>query len=68
MSLHVESPKGRIIDREGGAEETFVVEVQPGEEGLWRIYQQSGYLHIDGVPPYLGIHPSTMLIPADIKK
>jgi hypothetical protein len=68
VSLHLESPSGRIINMEGGQEETKVIDVQSGETGIWKIFKQSGSLFIVGLPPYLGAHPSTMLVPADMKK
>lgn len=68
VSLLLETPAGRTINLEGGAEETRVIDVQNNEAGIWKIYKQSGQLYLEGVPPYLGVHPSTMLVPASLKK
>jgi len=67
-SLKLESPSGRIISIEGGQEQSRVIDIQTGETGVWRIFQQAGTLFIDGIPPYLGTHPATMLVPAGLKK
>lgn len=68
ITLKMESPTGRIINHETGAEMTFVADVLAGEQGIWKIYDQSGTLYIEGIPPYLGSHPSRMLIPGYLKK
>ena len=68
VSLIIETPSGRSINMEGGAEETRMIDVQNNEAGIWKIFKQSGSLYLEGVPPYLGIHPSTMLVPANLKK
>jgi hypothetical protein len=62
------SPTGRQIDKQNNLDETFFVEVLPGEEGIWRIGQQAGSMYLEGIPPYIGDHPSTMLVPAYLKK
>jgi len=68
VSLMLETSKGRVIDMEGGAEETRVIDVQQGEAGIWKVFKQSGTFYFEGIPPYLGTHPSTMLVPAYLKK
>jgi hypothetical protein len=45
-----------------------MVEVGKSEQGVWKIYQQSGGLFLEGVPPYLGAHPAKMLLPSNLKK
>jgi hypothetical protein len=52
----------------GNAEETRVIDVLPGETGIWKVFKQSGMLYFEGIPPYLGTHPSMMLVPANLKK
>ena len=58
----------RIIDFANNKEESFDVEVKPGEDGIWIIFDQAGSICLEGVPPYFGIHPSRMLVPAYLKK
>ena len=62
------SPTGREIDKQNNLDETFFVDVLPGEEGIWRIGQQAGSIYLEGVPPYIGDHPTNMLVPAYLKK
>ncbi len=62
VTLQLKSPSGRIIDKQNGADESFYVDVLPGEEGIWTIEKQSGSIYLEGVPPYLGDSPSEMLI------
>jgi Domain of unknown function (DUF4838) len=64
VTLQLISPTGRLIDKQNGADESFYVNIQPGEEGIWTIEKQSGNIYIEGIPPYLGDHPSEMLIPS----
>jgi hypothetical protein len=66
--LQLKSPASRIINKQNNADESFYVDVQPGEEGIWTIQMQAGSIYLEGVPPYLGDHPSTMLVPAYLKK
>ena len=66
--LNLESPAGRILNHENNLSESFYVDVLPGEEGVWTIFNQAGNLYIDGIPPYLGLLPSRMLVPAYLKK
>ena len=68
VSLELETPTGRVINMEGGAEETRVIDVQPAEAGIWKVFKQSGTFYFEGIPPYLGTHPATMLVPANLKK
>jgi hypothetical protein len=65
--MTLESPKKRLLNYENNKAETFYVDVQPGEEGLWSIHNQAGWFFIEGVPPYLGAHPSRMLVPTYLK-
>jgi hypothetical protein len=66
--MTLKTPTGRKIDRQNRLEENFTVEVQPGEEGIWSIESQAGSIYMEGVPPYLGHDPATMLVPAYLKK
>jgi hypothetical protein len=66
--LELISPTSRVIDKQNNKEESFFVEVQPGEEGIWRIVQQAGTLYMEGIPPYLGDLPTRMLVPSYLKK
>jgi Domain of unknown function (DUF4838) len=68
VTLQLISPTGRLIDKQNGADESFYVNVLPGEEGIWTIEKQSGNIYIQGVPPYLGDSPSEMLLPSYLKK
>jgi hypothetical protein len=65
--LKLKSPAGRILDHANSKDESFEVEVKPGEEGIWTVFYQSGSLYIEGVPPYLGDIPSRMLVPSYLK-
>lgn len=65
--MTLESPKKRLLNYENNKAETFYVDVQPGEEGIWTIHNQAGWFYIEGVPPYIGSHPSKMLVPAYLK-
>jgi Domain of unknown function (DUF4838) len=63
------TPANRIIDFANNKEEALDVEVKPGEDdGVWVIFDQAGSLYLEGVPPYLGVHPSRMLVPSYLKK
>ena len=62
------SPTGREIDKQNNLDETFFVDILPGEEGIWRIGQQAGSMYLEGIPPYIGDHPTRMLVPAYLKK
>ncbi|HEX2628163.1 MAG TPA: DUF4838 domain-containing protein [Chitinophagaceae bacterium] len=64
----LKTPAGRIIDKQNRLEENFVVDVQAGEAGIWTIEKQAGTIYLEGVPPYLGHDPATMLIPSYLKK
>lgn len=66
--MTLESPAKRLLNYENNKAETFDVEVKPGEEGIWTIHNQAGWFYINGVPPYLGSHPSRMLVPSYLLK
>lgn len=66
--LLLRSPAGRVLDRRNNIEESFAVDVAENESGIWAIEGQAGYLYIEGVPPYLGVSPATMLVPSYLKK
>jgi hypothetical protein len=68
ITLQLRSPSGRIIEKQNGAEESFYIDVLDGEEGIWTIERQSGSIYIEGIPPYLGDHPTEMLIPSYANK
>ncbi|HEX2845631.1 MAG TPA: DUF4838 domain-containing protein [Chitinophagaceae bacterium] len=56
------SPSGRLIDLKNNSDATF--DVMANENGIWKITKQKGMLYLQGVPPYLGFDPLSMLIPA----
>lgn len=66
--LKLMSPTGRLLEYTANKQESIVVEVKENETGLWQIFAQAGGLHIEGVPPYLGVVPDKMLLPADLDK
>jgi hypothetical protein len=61
------TPAGRKVDLDNDKEEDIQVEVQKGESGLWRIKLLADRLYLEGIPPYIGISPSQMLIPSEKK-
>jgi hypothetical protein len=61
------TPTGRKVTFADNKPEDVQVEVQKGEEGLWRIKPIIGKLFIEGIPPYLSTSPRQMLIPANVK-
>lgn len=67
ISVKLLSPAGRIIDLDNKKEEEVLINVKPGEEGLWKITFFSGDVYLEGVPPYLGVNASQMLVPAYTK-
>jgi hypothetical protein len=66
-TLNLITPTGRRLSLSTKKAEEIQVEVQPGENGLWRLKPLADELYIEGVPPYLGTSPKQMLIPAGIK-
>lgn len=68
VNMNLESPAGRKIETPINTAETLVVEVKPGETGIWKMYNQAAHFAIDGIPPYLGQDPATMLVPSYLKK
>jgi hypothetical protein len=65
--LSLQSPSGRQINYENNLTQTLYIDVLPGEEGIWTLYNQAGSFSIDGIPPYLGSIPDRMLLPAYLK-
>jgi len=61
--LKLMSPAGRVLEYTNNTQESIVVEVKENETGVWQIFNQAGHLHIEGVPPYLGVIPEKMLLP-----
>ncbi len=61
------TPTGRSIDLANNKSEEVQVDVQHGEAGLWRIKVVYDKMYIEGIPPYIGISPVQMLIPAPTK-
>lgn len=61
--LQLRSPAGRVIDLRDNSSRSEVVEVKKNEVGVWMIYGQAGGIHIEGIPPYLSMDPSKLLIP-----
>ena len=68
VTMVLEKPDGTLLRYDKAPEETFYIDIKPGDEGLWIIHSQAGSLYIDGIPPYLGSHPSRMLIPSSFSK
>jgi hypothetical protein len=66
--LKLISPAGRLLDYTQNKQESIVIEVKENETGLWQIFAQAGGLHIEGVPPYLGVIPEKMLFSIDQDK
>jgi Domain of unknown function (DUF4838) len=66
--LKLISPAGRLLEFMSNNQESIVVEVKENETGLWQIFAQAGSLYIEGVPPYLGVIPEKMLVPADVNR
>lgn len=67
--ITLESPTGRKVEHQDNAvDKTFVVEVGKNESGIWVIGWQGGQFSLDGVPPYIGDHPTTMLVPSYLMK
>jgi hypothetical protein len=57
------SPAGRKLDFSKKATEEIDITVVPGEEGFWLINFSNGKVHIEGVPPVMGMDPEQMLVP-----
>jgi hypothetical protein len=64
--LKLMSPSGRLLEYTANKQESIVVEVKENETGLWQIFAQAGGLHIEGVPPYLGVVPDKILLPSEL--
>jgi hypothetical protein len=60
------TPAGRHIKFDSNKPEDLQVEVKKGESGLWRIKYLYERLYLEGIPPYIGLSPKQMLIPADL--
>lgn len=67
IAVNMKTPTGRVIELSTQKREEVLVEVRPGEEGLWKITFFAGDIFIEGVPPYLGVNAAQMLIPANVK-
>lgn len=63
-TLKLISPAGRVLEYTENKQQNIVVEVLQNETGVWQIYYQTGSLQIEGISPYLGINPASMLIPS----
>jgi hypothetical protein len=61
------TPTGRKVPLMNNKPEDLQVQVLPGEAGLWRMKPLADQFFVEGIPPYLGISPRQMLIPAGIK-
>ncbi len=66
QNLGLITPTGRKIVFTDNKPEDIQVEVQKGEEGLWRISPLNGKLFIEGIPPYISTSARQMLIPANL--
>lgn len=62
--LTLVSPAGRVIDLQK-QKGFFTIQVQKGEEGIWRIQRQNGIFHIQGVVPLVNPDAEFLLQPAD---
>jgi hypothetical protein len=67
INLGFITPTGRKVSFTDNKAEDVQVDVQKGEEGLWRIKPLYGKLFVEGIPPYLGTSAAQMLIPSGIK-
>jgi uncharacterized protein DUF4838 len=61
--IQLQSPRNRVLNYENNKDEIIEVKVEKGEEGIWKIFKQSGTIFLEGIPPYFGVHPKQMLIP-----
>ncbi len=66
-TLELLTPAGRIVTFGKDKPEDVQVDVQNGEAGLWRIKLVTNKLYVEGIPPYLGLSATQMMIPADAK-
>ena len=64
----MKTPSGRLLDCADNKDQIVDIAVNPGESGVWTIYYQAGTIHIEGVPPYLGVWPARMLLPTYLKQ
>lgn len=63
--LTLESPAGRKIDLQKKHPLVTVVEIKKGEEGLWKMKQQSGRLWIQGVTPLVNPEEKFLMTPEE---
>ena len=61
------TPTGRVVDLANKVVEDAIVEVKPGEQGMWKLIFFSGELYFEGLPPVMGPVANRMLIPDNIK-
>lgn len=60
------TPTGRRMRFDSGKPQDIQIDVKAGEAGLWRIKYLYERLYLEGIPPYIGLSPKQMLIPADL--
>lgn len=58
--LTLVSPKGRIIDLQK-QKGFFTIQVQNGEEGIWKVQRQNGKFHIQGLLPFVNTDQEFLL-------
>ncbi|MBL7739737.1 MAG: DUF4838 domain-containing protein [Chitinophagaceae bacterium] len=61
------TPAGRIVDLTDRTQTDVEVNVQPGEQGIWKLIFFSGELYFDGIPPVMGVVADRMLIPDNVE-
>jgi hypothetical protein len=62
-TVSLQSPSGRVIALKDNSADA-IIDVMANENGIWKITKQKGLLYLQGVPPYLGFDPLSMLVPA----
>lgn len=61
------TPTGRVVDLANKIVEEAIVDVKPGEHGMWKLIFFSGELYFEGLPPVMGPVANRMLIPDNVK-
>ncbi len=59
-AMTLRSPKGRIIDLQK-KKGVFTIDVQPGEEGIWKLQNQSGVFNLQGIVPLVSSEETFLL-------
>ncbi|MFC0775986.1 DUF4838 domain-containing protein [Terrimonas alba] len=58
------SPAGRVIDLQK-QKGIFTIQVQKGEEGMWKIQRQSGVFYLQGILPFVSSSAEFLLLKED---